>query len=82
MNYINVDNNYYNLSIFPVMLTTKRSLKKMKKDYFFNFHLVRNNNESEFLKDIELFELEMRPLVITTEYILISALLSLKEQID
>ena len=84
INYINIDNNYSGLSKFPVLLTTSKSLKTLtkNKENFLNFHLLLNTDTSEHLKDIEIFELDIKPLAINTEYQLVNVLLSLNNQIS
>ena len=56
VNYINIDNNYFGLSKYPVFLTPEHSLKKMKKLKAINLHFVKNNIKSDSLYHFDLIE--------------------------
>lgn len=72
INYLNIDNNYYSLSKYPVFLTSFTPLDQVLKtgEQFLNFHCVQNVIASDNLLSFEVIEFLVQPLVVTTEDVL------------
>jgi vacuolar protein sorting-associated protein 13A/C len=82
VNYINIDSNYSSDIQYPVLLTTSKSLEKIGASNFLNFHVIINPSKNENLYNLDVFELEIMPITITTEFSVVGASIALAKQLQ
>lgn len=90
VDYINIDSNYSRTVKYPVLLTTSKSLEKITNTNdmkFLNFHAIINPQTEQSatrsnVVDLDVFELNIMPLAITTDFSIVNASVALINQIN
>lgn len=77
INHMSIDNNYYQHSRYPTVLSSKKSTEH--KNYFFNIHVIQNITDNLNLLSFDLIQLEIKPLYLSLEDILIQVVFQLWE---